>query len=105
MERIAGIAREIVATKCTDPPCSRRNTTFRLTQGTLCARRKNEGGARRDATEKYRAGREGGRGSENEDGRTTGWRKGREGARKRDRAGVRVREGEEERTRDDCVVQ
>lgn len=40
--RIVGIAREIATTKCMDPPCSRRNTTFRLTRGTLGAQRKNE---------------------------------------------------------------
>jgi len=33
--RIARIAREIATTKCMDPLCSRRNTTFRLTRGKL----------------------------------------------------------------------
>lgn len=41
--RIVGIAQEIATTKCMDPLCSRRNTTFRLTRGTLGAQRKNEG--------------------------------------------------------------
>lgn len=40
--RIVEIAQEIAATKCMDPLYSRRNTTFRLTRGTLSAQRKNE---------------------------------------------------------------
>lgn len=52
--RIAGIAREIATTKCMDPLCSRRNTTFGLTRGTLGAQRKNEGRVGRPWKEKNR---------------------------------------------------